>query len=172
VQIFELTSKRLRLVLQTPDQVLAWIEALPSEIRAQVSESWIEKARRTQPGDYWSLGFEIRSLETSDIVGNCAFKGPPDIDRVVELAYGIEPEHQSKGYATESARTLARFAFETGEVSCVRAHTMPDNKASQRVLAKCGFERLGIVEDPEDGLVERWELRPGTIDNDDSKSLA
>jgi RimJ/RimL family protein N-acetyltransferase len=29
--------------------------------------------------------------------------------------------------------------------------------ASARVLAKCGFRRVGEVIDPEDGLVWRWE---------------
>ncbi len=37
------------------------------------------------------------------------------------------------------------------------AHTLPAPNASTRVLAKCGFERTGEVEDPEDGLVWRWE---------------
>jgi RimJ/RimL family protein N-acetyltransferase len=39
----------------------------------------------------------------------------------------------------------------------VRAHSKPDNGPSARVLEKCGFERIGEVMDPEDGLVCRWE---------------
>ena len=51
------------------------------------------------------------------------------------------------------------FAFASGRVRLVRAHTKPDNGASARVLAKCGFRWVGEVIDPEDGLVCRWEQR-------------
>ena len=38
-----------------------------------------------------------------------------------------------------------------------RAHTLPTPNASTRVLAKCCFQYIGEVIDPEDGLVWRWE---------------
>jgi RimJ/RimL family protein N-acetyltransferase len=42
----------------------------------------------------------------------------------------------------------------------IRAHTMPEQNASTRVLEKCGFRWLGEVVDPEDGAVWRWEYCP------------
>lgn len=159
----EIKTQRLRLILQSPDQVMQWLESLPPEVRIEVSESWVEQVRRARPGDYWSLGFEIQLLEGSVAVGSVAFKGPPDGDRVVELGYGIDPDHQRQGIATEAVQALTNFAFESGEVSRVRAHTLPGNVASERVLTKCGFERLGMVEEPDDGLVERWEIRPDVV---------
>lgn len=88
-------------------------------------------------------------------------KGPPDQGGVVEIAYGVDPEYQGRGYATEAARALVNFAFRSGQVCLVRAHTRAENNASMRVLAKCGFEPIGEVVDPEDGLVWRWELQRG-----------
>lgn len=152
----EIRTPRLVLVLMNPDQVLAWLDAQPPEIRAEVSDVWIERVRRTQPGDFWSLSFEIR-MPDGKAIGGCAFKGPPDDEGVVELGYAIDEDRQCQGYATEAVTALARFAFETGGVSRVKAHTKPENVASRRVLTKCGFERIGMVEEPEDGLVERWE---------------
>ena len=92
-------------------------------------------------------------------VGSCGFKGPPDANGTVEIAYGIAPAHQNKGYATEAAAALVRFALASGEVRVVRAHTRERAGASARVLAKCHFEPLGQVVDPEDGLVWRWEIK-------------
>jgi len=43
------------------------------------------------------------------------------------------------------------------QVRTVRAHPLPQPNASTRVLTKCGFQRIGEVIDPEDGLVWRWE---------------
>jgi len=42
-------------------------------------------------------------------------------------------------------------------VCTIRAHTMPDNNASMRVLVKAGFQLVGDVVDEEDGVVCRWE---------------
>jgi RimJ/RimL family protein N-acetyltransferase len=95
------------------------------------------------------------------VIGSCAYKGPPDEGGVVEIAYAVDPEYQGRGYATEAARALVNFAFRSGQVRLVRAHTRAENNASTRVLAKCGFERVGEVVDPEDGLVWRWELQRG-----------
>jgi len=90
------------------------------------------------------------------------FKGPPDAEAVVEIAYGTAEEHRGLGYATEIAAALTDFAFASGLVRVVRAHTKPDGMASARVLTKCGFRSVGDVIDPEDGLVCRWERRAET----------
>jgi [ribosomal protein S5]-alanine N-acetyltransferase len=107
-------------------------------------------------GDYWALSFSVVERARGG-VGSCGFKGPPDADGVVEIAYGIEPEHRGRGYATEAAGALARLAFGDERVRRVRAHTRPDDAASGAVLRKCGFTPVGEVVDPEDGLVSRWE---------------
>jgi [ribosomal protein S5]-alanine N-acetyltransferase len=150
-------TTRLTLSLQTPDEALAWVESLPTADRAEVSPDWIARVRVTPAGDPWALGFTVTETVSGTEVGGCAFKGPPDADGVVELAYGIHLPHQGCGFATELAAALTTFAFASGRVKVVRAHTKPDNAASMRVLAKCGFHQLGEVIDPEDGLVCRWE---------------
>jgi RimJ/RimL family protein N-acetyltransferase len=75
---------------------------------------------------------------------------------MVEIAYGIDLAFRGHGYAKEAATALVEFALCRG-VRVIRAHTHPENNASGRVLAACGFARIGEVTDPEDGLVWRWE---------------
>jgi [ribosomal protein S5]-alanine N-acetyltransferase len=150
-------TANLDLVLQSPDEVLAWIASLPPTDRAEVSPDWIARVRATPDGDPWSLGFTVVERVSGSGVGSCGFKGPPDADGVVEVAYGIDPAHRGLGFATEAAEALVGFAFRSGLVRLVRAHTKPDGGASMRVLAKCGFRRVGEVTNPEDGLVCRWE---------------
>ena len=91
-------------------------------------------------------------------MGLGSFKGPPH-DGAVEIAYVIEPGQQGKGYATYAARALAAFAFASGQVRVVCAHTLPQGLASQRVLEKAGFAKTAEVVVPEDGLVWRFERR-------------
>lgn len=161
-----LLTERLRLVLQSTEETLARIEALPPADRAEVSPLWLAQVRSSAAADPWTHGFAIVDRASGAAIGSCGFKAPPGPEGIVEIAYGVDPDHQGRGYATEAARALVEFAFGSRLVRLVRAHTQPENGASARVLAKCGFERIGEVIDPEDGRVWRWERRretdPGT----------
>jgi RimJ/RimL family protein N-acetyltransferase len=110
----------------------------------------------TEP-DPWRYGFALIHLESGAVIGNAGFAGPPDTNGIVEIAYGIVPEYQGRGYATEAARALVAFAQADGRVRAVYAHTLPAPNASTRVLEKCGFQRLGEVIHPIDGRIWRWE---------------
>jgi ribosomal-protein-alanine N-acetyltransferase len=150
--------KHIELVPRTREEALRDLEAMSPEHREQVSPVWIARISDPEQVDRWSLGFGIVELATGAEVGSCGFKAPPDESGSVEIAYGIRPEHQGKGFATEAARAMVEYAVSSGEVRKVIAHTLPEKNASGRVLTKCGFQCLGTVLDPEDGLVWRWDL--------------
>jgi RimJ/RimL family protein N-acetyltransferase len=153
----ELATRRLRLVLQTREQVEAFIAAMPEHDRAQVSPEWLARMRGSTPGDPWAFAFQVLLRETDAAVGTCSFKGPP-VDGVVEISYATDAAHTGRGYATEAALAMRDFAASRRDVRCVRAHTLPEGAASQRILEKCGFRYVGDVVDPEDGLVSRFEV--------------
>jgi ribosomal-protein-alanine N-acetyltransferase len=151
-------TARLRLNLESTQAVLARIEAMSPTDRAEVSSEWLARMRKAEPSA-WTHGFEMVDAATGTAVGSCGFKGPPDPEGTVEIAYAVDPDQRGRGYAKESAAALVEFAFGAG-ARLVRAHTRPHNDASARVLAACGFELIGEVVDAEDGLVWRWELGP------------
>ncbi len=150
-------TKSLQLIPQTREDVRSSIEQMKPQERKEVSAAWLALLDGSRPADPWIHGFALVHRDSGIVVGRCGFKGPPDADGVVEIAYGMNPEHEGKGYATEAAGALVSFAFRHGQVRVVRAHTLPEANASTRVLTKCGFQRIGEVIDPEDGLVWRWE---------------
>jgi [ribosomal protein S5]-alanine N-acetyltransferase len=127
----------------------------------EMSPAWMEQLRASSGADPWRHGFAVVERGGECVVGSVGFKGPPDGEGMVEIAYGIVPGRQGRGYATEAAEAGAAFAFADERVHVVRAHTLPENNASTRVLTKCGFAPLGEVIDPEDGLVWRWERKRG-----------
>ncbi len=151
-------TENLTLIVREPAEVLAWIESLSVSDRAEVSADWLTRLRAATSADPYVSGFLMVHRASGATIGNCGYKSPPDPDGVVEIAYGIEPEHQGRGYATEGAQAMVAYAFASGTVRTVRAHTLPERNASTRVLAKCGFENVGEVIDPDDGPVWRWEL--------------
>jgi [ribosomal protein S5]-alanine N-acetyltransferase len=153
----EIQTESLRLVLQTPEETLASIEAMSPAEKAEVSPDWLARVRAATEADPWTLGFTVVHRANATVIGSCGYKGPPDPDGVVEISYGINPDHRGKGYATEAAEGLVTYAFRDSRVRVVCAHTFEKANASTRVLTRCGFRYIGEVIDPEDGLVWRWE---------------
>lgn len=170
-------TDRLRLEPLSPAHVLALFESeqaferafgLPAAegLRAfflsdDVSPDWVAALRAAPPGpDPWVWGFAVIDTDAHAVVGSVGFKGPPDADGLVEIAYGIVPGFQGRGMATEAARAAIAFACANG-ARRLRAHTRPATNASTRVLEKCGFAFAGDVDDPADGPVWRWERRGG-----------
>jgi RimJ/RimL family protein N-acetyltransferase len=157
--ILPVHTKNLELVPRTREEVRAFIDHMTPEVRKEVSAAWLELLENSGEIDPWIHGFTLIHQNSGTAVGTCGFKGHPDAQGMVEIAYAIDPEHQGKGYATEAAAALVRYALGSDEVHLVRAHTLPVVNASTRVLTKCHFQKIGEVIDPDDGLVWRWELK-------------
>lgn len=171
-------TQRLHLAPSSPALLVALIEqperfealaGLPAAaglreffVSGDVSPEWLARLRTTADADPWRHGFFVVDREQRAIIGTAGFKGPPDSNGMVEIAYGIVPSSEGRGYATEAAMALVRFALDTPGVTLVRAHTLPEANASTRVLTKCGFRHTDDVIDPDDGPVWRWELRNST----------
>jgi len=77
---------------------------------------------------------------------------------MLELLYGIAPEHWNRGLATEIAQALVLYGFEELEFSQVQASTDASNVASTSVLKQAGlrFERRAVV----DGLETHFYSLP------------
>jgi [ribosomal protein S5]-alanine N-acetyltransferase len=170
-------TENLTLIPHGPDHLLALIDR-PEEYEARsgfpaaaglreffvsgdVSQEFVESMHALTEADPWRLGFAVVHREARMVIGSGGFKGPPDSDGMVEIAYGIAPTFQRRGYATEVAKALVEYALRDGAVRRLRAHTLRESNPSTKVLRKCGFEFIGEVIEPDDGPVWRWE-RPAS----------
>lgn len=153
-------TKNLTIVPQSLEEVRSMVEALAPSDKAQLSDDWLKQLEASTAADPWVHGFNLVHRDSNTRVGTCGYKGPPDSNQIVEIAYMVLPEYQCRGYATETAQALVAYAFNSGLVRLVCAHTLPEPNASTRVLSKCGFRHSGEVVDVDDGLVWRWEIQP------------
>ena len=80
--------------------------------------------------------------ESGELVGDCGLFFA-DEHGEWELAYGFRRDRWGHGYATEAARACVRYGVETMGVVKIVADVDPANKASVRVLEKCGFVGSG-----------------------------
>ena len=90
----------------------------------------------------WYTAWRIVLNKTGETVGNLCFKGLPDSGRP-EIGYGILPEWEEKGYATEAVRAACSWTLSQPGAVSVEAKTEPENAASRRVLKKVGVYPLG-----------------------------
>lgn len=97
-----LHTERLELRLQTPHEVLKWVDSLSLDVQREISAEWLARLRSATTADPWSCTFTIIEKLSGVSVGSCGFKGPPLESGSVEIAYGIDERYRSLGYATES----------------------------------------------------------------------
>lgn len=122
------------------------------------SPEFLARVKEAKQPDPWLFGFAVIHRIDNVLIGMGGFPTPPDSEGVAEIAYGIAPAYQGKGYATEVAKALMDFASADARVRTIRAHTLPKTNASTRVLEKCGLIRTGDTIDAETGVtVWRWE---------------
>jgi ribosomal-protein-alanine N-acetyltransferase len=62
------------------------------------------------------------------------------------IGYMIDKDHLNRGLMTLAVKEVLRRAFTDLQLHRVEATILPDNLASQRVVEKCGFTRLGLAE--------------------------
>lgn len=66
----------------------------------------------------------------------------------VELGYALHPEDHGKGYATEALAAAMEELFRMGYLT-VKAGAFEENRASLRVMEKCGMTPTGQTEEIE-----------------------
>lgn len=179
----ELRTARLRL-RPFADTDAAPLYALHSDahvLRYWDSPPWTEQARgarfiatcRRIEEEGTGARLAVERLGDGAFIGWCALHSwNPDF-RSASLTYVFEAPAWGRGYGTETAHAVLRWAFDTLDLNRVQAETDTRNTASARVLEKLGFVREGTLRedcvvdgDVSDswvfGLLRReWQPAPG-----------
>jgi [ribosomal protein S5]-alanine N-acetyltransferase len=91
------------------------------------------------------LRFAIADRETDRFLGTAGFHTVQPDHRSAELAYDLCPEAWGRGLASAAARSLTDWAHTHVGLVRVQATVMDSNTRSLQVLARCGFEREGLL---------------------------
>ena len=85
--------------------------------------------------------FVIENKTTGAFIGAVGYtiSQTTPIGKLVGAGYFILPEYQGKGYMTEAFREVIRFAFEDNDVYRISTGCLKENRASERVMQKCGL---------------------------------
>jgi|GEM_PF-73270 len=85
--------------------------------------------------------FAIESKATGALIGTIGYTvmQTTPAGKVVGVGYFILPEYHGQGIMTEALREVIRFAFEDGGVYRIETGCITENRASERVMQKCGL---------------------------------
>ena len=95
-------------------------------------------------------------IADAELVGIIGLK--TDDMETVEIGYGVAAPRWARGFASAAVAALLPILRERG-VRVVLAETAVENPASQRVLERNAFARVGSRIDDEDGPLIRWLRR-------------
>lgn len=125
--------------MQSDEGVMRWLYGEPrteEETRAYLDVKVAGDALRAE-GDWLSAAVTLAS--TGEVVGDVALNWSSEQHRGGELGFVVHPDHQGNGYATEAARPILAFGFETVGFHRLIGRLESRNTASARVLEKLGM---------------------------------
>ena len=140
----KIKTKRMTLRPLSDEEIEALIKRTDSdELRAAYGEM-LDGCKRDPENRIWYAPWEMTLKAGSEFAGDICFKGPAK-NHSVEVGYGVLAAYEGNGYASEALQSMTQWTFGQKDVAFVEAETVPDNKASQRVLEKCGFVPDGTM---------------------------
>lgn len=95
--------------------------------------------------------FGIILNETGRLIGSVGLiaDGKREYDGARMLGYSLDERYWNRGIMTEAAQAVIKFGFEQDGIEIISAYCYPYNKASQRVIEKCGFMYEGTLKKAE-----------------------
>lgn len=148
LHLFPLTVEQLELYLKAGDMLENALGLTPfgrtisPQVLNRVAQFTLPEMEKAKYDYLFFTFWLVVDKQSKVIVAEMGFKGPPTDAGQVEIGYGTMPAMQNKGYMTEAVKGLLQWAASRPDITTVLAETRADNKASIRVVEKCGFASL------------------------------
>ena len=94
-----------------------------------------------------NMTWAIVEKETGTVIGSIGLevdKYRPEIASR-EMGYSLAKSRWKRGYMTEAAKRVIRYAFDELKLDVLMIRTSNANLRSQRVIEKCGFVQEGVL---------------------------
>lgn len=156
------------LAIYGDDRVARWMAPAQETVRDEegmraLLQQWL--AEQARPGgdlDRFVGRWALVRREDEELVGSLVLRTMPPHDEDLEVAWQIAPEHWGKGYASEGAEALARWAFEQSAAE-LYAVIRPGNEPAEAIARRLGMEWVGETEKYYDLTLRVYRLRPGDL---------
>ncbi|MBN1650200.1 MAG: GNAT family N-acetyltransferase [Bacteroidales bacterium] len=114
-------------------------DAFPSPYSEEDARSFIQMCYKQNPSTIFAIEYE------GIYVGNIGLELGNDVYRKsAQIGYFIDEAFWNKGIVTQAVMQLTAFGFETLNMERIHTGVFEFNRASQRVLEKCGYHKEGV----------------------------
>lgn len=131
-------------VRESITELQPWMPWCTKEYSIEESRDWLSTRE-----DAWNkgtdYGFRISDARTGRYLGGVGLNQINNLYRAANLGYWIRTSAAGRGVATRAARLVARFGFEELNLIRIEIVAAVGNLASQRVAAKVGAVREGVM---------------------------
>ena len=118
--------------------------AIPSPYRAADARAYLRRADRDRRTGR-ELLLAIVDPETDELLGSCGLARLDWEDRKAEVGYWVAAGARRRGVGTRAVRLLSRWALDQLALDRIELLVNPDNEPSQRLAARAGFTREGLL---------------------------
>jgi [ribosomal protein S5]-alanine N-acetyltransferase len=98
---------------------------------------------RYEEGSVFRWGIEKKG--TDQLIGTCGFHLINNHHKRAEIGYELDDIYWGQGYASEALQAILSYGFETLQLIRIAAVVYVENKASQKLLKKAGFQEEGLL---------------------------
>lgn len=122
-------------VLANNRKISSMLESMPYPYFDKDAEAFIDNISKPEAGE---VVFAITHGDNGQFMGICGVHLVRRRFDLPHMGYWLGEEYWGKGYATEAARALVDLFFKAGSEETLLMSVLTDNKASRRVIEKCG----------------------------------
>jgi [ribosomal protein S5]-alanine N-acetyltransferase len=116
-------------------------DTLTSTEQAEQFVEFFAKNYKEKRGIRW--GIELKEKE--GIIGTIGFNVWSPKHKRAEIGYELHPLYWRKGYATEAVSKVISYGFNEFDLTRIGAVVFFENKSSNELLIKLGFEKEGVL---------------------------
>jgi RimJ/RimL family protein N-acetyltransferase len=142
------------------NQYMAWAKARPSleesrEVVTREARAWV--INQSQNAELMLLIFD---KETNDLIGATGFHNIKWEIPCAETGYWVRKKYSGKGYITEAANAITRYAFEVLKLKRLAITCNVDNKKSKKIPERLHYNLEAIL--------KCNEVKPNTQETSDT----
>jgi RimJ/RimL family protein N-acetyltransferase len=103
----------------------------------------IQRTLRAEPNS--PVLFAVVPDGSDTLVGTVGFHTISALNRTAEITYDVHPAHWGQGIASAACRAATQWGWKARGWQRIQATTLLPHLRSQRVLARCGYQREGLL---------------------------
>lgn len=136
-------------VLRTDVEVNRYLDRPTAETREKAMDfiHRIQQLILSGESYYWAISLK----DLPQLIGTICLWNLSADRLTAEIGYELLPAHQGMGLMNEALSSVVHFAFTTLQLRQLEAYIHPDNQASERLLLRNDFHKIGL--DQESGLL-------------------